>query len=280
MTASVRSAQAARTLEAIQHAQTAQRAAATAGEAAERAQQAAAAAAQAAAAGDASAAGGQAQAAAQHAAAAQQAAATAQQAQAAAQALAGPAAAQTGPTGSDAGPLPQRTPGTAGSAAQAAGSAAAGGQTRGERVEQLQQTFGSSLGRFDQRLGREQGTLEALSAQQAQAFAQGGGLAGEHGEGAAAGAGYGGGSNPGNATEPLTQAGAGYGQQPPQSGTYQRGAATGTRADLPHDAPTDVGTGNDDDVIARQLREAAQSEADPALREKLWAEYRAYKRGG
>jgi hypothetical protein len=33
----------------------------------------------------------------------------------------------------------------------------------------------------------------------------------------------------------------------------------------------------DDDVIARQLREAAMKETDPELREKLWAEYRRYK---
>ena len=36
-------------------------------------------------------------------------------------------------------------------------------------------------------------------------------------------------------------------------------------------------TGDDDDVIAGQLREAAEKEQDPVLREKLWAEYRKYK---
>jgi hypothetical protein len=38
-----------------------------------------------------------------------------------------------------------------------------------------------------------------------------------------------------------------------------------------------VGDGNDDDIIARQLREAAMEEQDPELREKLWDEYRRYK---
>lgn len=33
----------------------------------------------------------------------------------------------------------------------------------------------------------------------------------------------------------------------------------------------------DDDVVARQLREAAERETDPELREKLWEEYRRYK---
>ena len=35
--------------------------------------------------------------------------------------------------------------------------------------------------------------------------------------------------------------------------------------------------GSDDDVVARQLREAAEKETDPELREKLWKEYEQYK---
>ena len=41
--------------------------------------------------------------------------------------------------------------------------------------------------------------------------------------------------------------------------------------------PGDIGDGRDDDIVAKQLREAAMSEKDPVLREKLWEEYRAYK---
>jgi len=40
--------------------------------------------------------------------------------------------------------------------------------------------------------------------------------------------------------------------------------------------PGDIPSGSDDDVVARQLREAAMREPDPALREKLWDEYRKY----
>lgn len=43
-----------------------------------------------------------------------------------------------------------------------------------------------------------------------------------------------------------------------------------------YDIPDDIPTGNDDDVVARQLREAATTESDPELREKLWDEYRTY----
>jgi hypothetical protein len=41
--------------------------------------------------------------------------------------------------------------------------------------------------------------------------------------------------------------------------------------------PADVGDGSDDDIVARQLREAAMAEDDPELRDKLWDEYRRYK---
>lgn len=42
--------------------------------------------------------------------------------------------------------------------------------------------------------------------------------------------------------------------------------------------PPDLVDAGDDDIIARQLREAAMKEQDPELREKLWDEYRKYKR--
>ena len=41
--------------------------------------------------------------------------------------------------------------------------------------------------------------------------------------------------------------------------------------------PRDVRDGRDDDVVASQIREAAIKEQDPAIREKLWEEYRRYK---
>jgi len=41
--------------------------------------------------------------------------------------------------------------------------------------------------------------------------------------------------------------------------------------------PEDIEGGSDDDIVARQIREAALKEKDPHLREKLWDEYRKYK---
>lgn len=41
--------------------------------------------------------------------------------------------------------------------------------------------------------------------------------------------------------------------------------------------PEDITGGGDDDIVARQIREAALKEKDPVLQEKLWDEYRKYK---
>ena len=57
------------------------------------------------------------------------------------------------------------------------------------------------------------------------------------------------------------------------------GGRSGGAPDAPavYEAPEDIPAGNDDDIVARQLREAAMREADPEVREALWNEYRKYK---
>ncbi|MCP3661562.1 MAG: hypothetical protein GY696_03540 [Gammaproteobacteria bacterium] len=42
-------------------------------------------------------------------------------------------------------------------------------------------------------------------------------------------------------------------------------------------SPHEIPDGSDDDIVARQLREAAEKESDPELKRKLWDEYRRYK---
>jgi hypothetical protein len=83
--------------------------------------------------------------------------------------------------------------------------------------------------------------------------------------------------------------GDGYGGEPPEGGSTGGGYSTGggmggasgggqiPRNTAKYPPPKDIPSGNDDDVVARQLREAAMSEPDPAVREKLWDEYRKYK---
>ncbi len=74
-----------------------------------------------------------------------------------------------------------------------------------------------------------------------------------------------------------------YGRMPGGMGSQGGGggmrsgevSAANTTAKYP--PPSDIPSGDDDDVVARQLREAAMREPDPAVREKLWEEYRKYK---
>ncbi len=67
-----------------------------------------------------------------------------------------------------------------------------------------------------------------------------------------------------------------------------RGAQTGAE-DRPSGSPSGKedstrltsrpdSSAQDDDIVARQLREAAEKETDPVLKEKLWKEYEEYKK--
>jgi hypothetical protein len=59
----------------------------------------------------------------------------------------------------------------------------------------------------------------------------------------------------------------------------ERRGDTGDGAKGPHQQSADRRrSSHDDDVVARQLREAAEKETDPVLKEKLWKEYDDYKK--
>jgi hypothetical protein len=62
-----------------------------------------------------------------------------------------------------------------------------------------------------------------------------------------------------------------------KQGGSKTGGANGSGKG-PSTAPAEAGGGEDDDIVARQLREAAEKETDPELREKLWKEYVEYKK--
>lgn len=47
---------------------------------------------------------------------------------------------------------------------------------------------------------------------------------------------------------------------------------------IPDVKKEDIADSSDDDIVARQLREAAESETDPELKEQLWNEYKKYKK--
>lgn len=81
-------------------------------------------------------------------------------------------------------------------------------------------------------------------------------------------------------------------EPPAPPGGAQEASGGGTQPDLPTQSrdgeyqskdkvaeiPPDIPDGSDDDVVARQIREAAMRETDPKLRKKLWDEYRKYKK--
>ena len=87
----------------------------------------------------------------------------------------------------------------------------------------------------------------------------------------------------GSAVDPTESEEPDFGGGMASAGSGSVGGGIGGRSGAPptdgakYPAPPDIPNGNDDDVVARQLREAAMREPDPAIREKLWAEYRKYK---
>jgi hypothetical protein len=106
-----------------------------------------------------------------------------------------------------------------------------------------------------------------------------GGGAGGTNAGGIGGANGGLGEGDGNSENPIVIASAptstsGNGRMPNMGRNREGDFDTSNQASFP--SPADIPSGNDDDVVARQLREAAMSEADPELRERLWNEYRTY----
>jgi hypothetical protein len=96
-----------------------------------------------------------------------------------------------------------------------------------------------------------------------------------------------------DSSEAQTDVAASRQQAPPKARSQEAAAAAGTERDAGSPATSGGHTaeggsqaagerydGSDDDIVARQLREAAEQETDPVLKEKLWREYEAYKRGG
>jgi hypothetical protein len=73
---------------------------------------------------------------------------------------------------------------------------------------------------------------------------------------------------------PAVASGSGNQGTPFRKGSVSPSGAAGNGATAPKIVP-----GSDNDIIARRLRAAAEQEADPDLRAKLWKEYRDYQQG-
>ncbi len=90
------------------------------------------------------------------------------------------------------------------------------------------------------------------------------------------GDGGGGGGGAGGAAGPVIVAASPGGAPTGPQGIPGAGGGQGAEDEETFAPPEDIPSGRDDDIVARQLREAAMREPDPVLREALWDEYRRY----
>ena len=144
--------------------------------------------------------------------------------------------------------------------------------TESERTETLDAELEAGLGDYDDLLLREQARVKADRPRSA-GEGEGGGLAG--------GADGESGGEAGSAGTDGQTADAGD-EQMADTGIERPPVATGSgggKQTVASGQPDNIPDGSDDDVVARQLRKAAEQETDPELQKKLWEEYRKYKQG-
>jgi hypothetical protein len=152
-----------------------------------------------------------------------------------------------------------------------------------DEVAALDKEFNESLAKFDDRLLKEMDAIRAESAKKLQDLAQEAADAAKRlrDKGVDVDTSGAGGSSQeadtqketsGGGRETETAGGADDAETASRDGSRKGGK--GGSADDRH--RTDY---EDDDIVARQLREAAENETDPELKEKLWKEYEEYKQG-
>ncbi len=178
-----------------------------------------------------------------------------------------------------------------------------------EKIEDADQELMESLGRFDEFLAKEQSRIMAAKPESAgsapgEAASSGSGSSGGRGsemrgngsqgtdggmqgisEGQYAGTAGRQGEEPGRVGQPGSEAAsrnaggvsAGAGGVSSQSGQQGKPGIYGSGGGGSPESQGDGSIYEDDDIVARQLREAAEREKDPELKKKLWEEYRKYK---
>jgi hypothetical protein len=140
--------------------------------------------------------------------------------------------------------------------------------TGDESAAALEGELDSALSDFDRKMREE------MERRAEEATAQGGGYQGSS-ESGSSGGGSGSASEGPSSDETGESAGGDSAEEGGSSGGAVGGGGPG--GDDEAEVPSDVGDGSDDDIVARQLREAAMAEKDPEMRERLWDEYRRYK---
>ena len=138
------------------------------------------------------------------------------------------------------------------------------GESDAERKARLEGTLEESVGGFDEVLADEQREISTVGRNTEGFGGTGGGGAGSGkvGLGKQATGGVEGAGEVGTVAKP---------QQ-------EREATVGglSEEDIKERTPEDIPDLVSEDIVAKQLREAALSEEDPVLRERLWEEYRLY----
>jgi len=155
-------------------------------------------------------------------------------------------------------------------------------KTQAEKTAELDGDFLANLGEFDEMLLKEEEKVAARVPSQRESSSGQSGAAGSNG--ASSGAGEAG-SEEGSAAGEQGEGSEGdaadgqEGQSENTAGTQSRTGAG--NASIDHSAYGAPGgklpPPEDDDIVARQLREAAEKEPDPELKNKLWEEYWKYK---
>jgi hypothetical protein len=173
-------------------------------------------------------------------------------------------------------------------------------KTEAEKIEALESGLARLEAELDEELLRKQQSLSQR--QQRTAPASGGGGGGSSAGAPAAGGAHSGGSQQGlspsttptneknaagktdgSATEKAQQGASpasphGNSGRSPSASSHDPGAGPGTETDRTGAvARGPVEDGSDDDIVMRQIREAAERETDPVMKEKLWGEYRKLK---
>ncbi len=155
--------------------------------------------------------------------------------------------------------------------------------TKVEQIADLDKSLAESLGEFDEQLLKEE---QRIAARIPAARESGGGYRGRGGTGSSGQPGSGQPGNQGQTGDAgkTSQSGSVSSESSQSSSASSSGKGAGVAMGS-KEKNENSGTGTQeissgyDDIVARQLREAAEKESDPELKEKLWEEYRKYKEG-
>lgn len=142
-------------------------------------------------------------------------------------------------------------------------------RTTEEKLAELDSSFSDSLGTFDEMLLKEQQTISTQVKRQREGGSQAGTSPGDADGSSTNQASSAGAADPGDQSTTATAAG----------NSQAAGVGTKQQQQIPPAIGNKDLSRSDDDIVAKQLKEAAEQETDPEIKAKLWEEYRKYKEG-